>query len=134
MADTFMFELVSPEKLLLAADAVEVIVPGSEGEFGVLANHAAVMSTLRPGMIVAKLADGEEQTFFVRGGFADVSPAGLTLLSEFAIPAADFDADAMEEQMELARKDIEAAESDAAKEKAQNLLNQLGEVSAALAA
>ncbi len=134
MADTFKFELVSPEKLLLSADAVEVTVPGSEGDFGVFVHHAAVMSTLRPGIINAKLADGREESFFVRGGFADVSTAGLTLLSEFAIPASDFNAGAMEEQLELAHQELKNADGDAAKEKAQNLINQLGEVSATLAA
>ncbi len=133
MADTFKFELVSPEELLLSADAVEVTVPGSEGDFGVFAHHAAVMSTLRPGMIVAKLADGSETGFFVRGGFADVSANGFTLLAEYAVPAGEFDNEAMQEQLKLASDAVEEA-SDANKEKAQNLLNQLKEVSDALAA
>ncbi len=133
MADTFKFELVSPEKLLLSADAGEVIVPGSEGDFGVFAHHAAVMSTLRPGMIVAKLADGSEASFFVRGGFADVSANGFTLLAEHAVPAEEFNAEAMQEQIALATQAVEEA-SEANREKAQNLVNQLNEVSAALAA
>lgn len=133
MADTFKFELVSPEKLLLSADAVEVTVPGSEGDFGVFAHHAAVMSTLRPGMIVAKLADGSEAGFFVRGGFADVSANGFTLLAEYAVPAGEFNDEAMLEQLKLAGDAVEEA-SEANREKAQNLVNQLKEVSAALAA
>ncbi len=134
MADTFKFELVSPERLLLSADAVEVTVPGSEGDFGVFANHAAVMSTLRPGMVRAVLADGKEEGFFVLSGFADVSPSGFTLLAEFAVPAADFDARAIEEQLAKAQEALDKADNEAKKDKAQNLVNQLNEVSAAMAA
>ena len=134
MADTFKFELVSPERLLLSADAVEVTVPGTEGEFGVLADHAAVMSTLRPGLIKAKFADGNETSFFVRGGFADVSSNGLTLLAEHAVPEAEFDAGAMEEQLNEARAALKAAYTDEKREKAQNLINQLTEFSATMAA
>ena len=63
MADTFTFELVSPEKLLLSGDAEIVTVPGVEGDMGVLANHAPVMTSLRPGLIELKLGDGTESSF-----------------------------------------------------------------------
>lgn len=89
MADSLKFELVSPEKLLLSADAEIVSVPGTEGDMGVLVNHAPVMTSLRPGMVTAKLTDGSEQSFFVRGGFADVTPSSLTVLAEFAVPEAE---------------------------------------------
>ena len=134
MAENFRFELVSPEQLLLSADAVEVTVPGSEGEFGVLADHAPVMSTLRPGMVRAKLADGKEVDFFVRGGFADVSTSGFTVLADFAVPAEEFDAGALEAEVKLAEAALKNADTDAKKEKAQNLINQLGEFGAAMTA
>ena len=89
MADGFTFELVSPEKLLVSGDAEIVSVPGSEGDMGVLANHAPVMTSLRPGIVNAKMADGSEQSFFVRGGFADITPSSLTVLAEFAVPEAE---------------------------------------------
>ena len=89
MADGFKFELVSPEKLLVSGDAAIVAVPGSEGDMGVMANHAPVMTSLRSGMVTAKMADGSEQSFFVRGGFADVTPDSLTVLAEFAVPEAE---------------------------------------------
>ena len=89
MADGFKFELVSPEKLLVSGDAEIVSVPGSEGDMGVMANHSPVMTSLRPGMVTAKMSDGGEQSFFVRGGFADITPTSLTVLAEFAVLEAD---------------------------------------------
>jgi F-type H+-transporting ATPase subunit epsilon len=74
--DSFPFELVSPEKLLISEDVQHVVVPGVEGEFGVLAHHAPFMSTLRPGIVqVYKTEGGAPERLFVRGGFADVNPA-----------------------------------------------------------
>ena len=67
-----------------------MIVPGLEGDFGVLANHAPFMSVLAPGMLVVKTG-GTEKQIFVRGGFADVTPSGLTVLAEFAVPAEEAD-------------------------------------------
>ena len=89
MADGFKFELVSPEKLLVSGDAEIVSIPGTEGDMGVMVNHSPVMTSLRAGMVVAKMSDGNEQSFFVRGGFADVTPESLTVLAEFAVPEAE---------------------------------------------
>ena len=97
MADNFSFELVSPEKLLVSGDAEIVTIPGTEGDMGVLANHAPVMTSLRPGMVGVKLADGKEDTYFVRGGFADITPSSVTVLAEFAVPQADMTAEMQEE-------------------------------------
>ena len=72
---TFNFELVSPEKLLFTGPVEQVVVPGTEGDFAVLKDHAPVMSALRPGVIVITDDKHEVQRLFVRGGFADVSPA-----------------------------------------------------------
>jgi F-type H+-transporting ATPase subunit epsilon len=79
----FHFELVSPEKLLFAGEVEQVDVPGVEGDFGVLAAHAPMVTTLRPGILTVHTADGE-QKIVVLGGFAEVSPEGLTVLADVA--------------------------------------------------
>ena len=89
MADSLQFELVSPEKLLLSGEAEIVSIPGTEGDMGVLVNHSPVMTSLRTGMVEATMKDGTKQSFFVRGGFADVSPSTLTVLAEFAVPESE---------------------------------------------
>ena len=76
MADALKFELVSPEKLLKSGDVRQVTMPGTEGDFTVLINHAPVLSTLRPGVIDVVGEDGTEEKIFVRGGFAEVTPSG----------------------------------------------------------
>ncbi len=83
------FELVTPEKLVLADDVHMVVVPGAEGEFGVLAGHAPFMSTLRDGdLAVYRTAGGQPERIRVSGGFAEVSDRGLTVLAESADTAA----------------------------------------------
>ena len=86
----FHFDLVSPEKLLFSGDVEQVDVPGAEGDFGVLAGHAPMVATLRPGILTVHGASGE-QKIVVLGGFAEVSSTGLTVLAEVA--AADEDID-----------------------------------------
>jgi F-type H+-transporting ATPase subunit epsilon len=83
------FELVTPERLLLSEEVHMVVVPGSEGDFGVLAGHAPYMSTLRNGDIaVYRTAGGEPERIPVEGGFAEVGERGLTVLAEKAdVPA-----------------------------------------------
>ena len=80
---TFHFELVSPEKLLFSGDVEQVDVPGAEGDFGVLAGHAPFMTTLKEGRVKA-YDDGDVRVYEVRGGFADVTAEGLTILAEHA--------------------------------------------------
>jgi F-type H+-transporting ATPase subunit epsilon len=72
---TFTFELVSPERLLFSGQVQQVVVPGTEGDFAVLKDHAPVMSTLRPGVAVITDDAGKTQRLFVRGGFAEVKAA-----------------------------------------------------------
>lgn len=93
MADLFNFELVSPERLLSSGQVAMVVVPGVEGDFGVLPGHAPLMSTIRPGAIAIYEADSNTLTrrIFVDGGFAEVSDKGLTILAESAIPVGDID-------------------------------------------
>ena len=87
---TFQFDLVSPEKLLLSGEVEQVDVPGSEGDFGVLAGHAPLVTMLRPGILTIK-RDGGEMQVVVLGGFAEVSPAGLTILADVATAIEDID-------------------------------------------
>lgn len=86
MAAKLHFSLVSPQRELFAGDVDQVDAPGAEGDFGVLAGHAPFMTTLKEGQ-VRVYADGKTRTFDVRGGFADVTPEGLTVLAEHAVEA-----------------------------------------------
>ena len=132
MADGFTFELVSPERLLLSEQAQQVVVPGSDGYFTVMADHAPVMSTIKPGVVEATLSSGEKKRIFVRGGFADVSLSGFTLLAEQAIPIEELDADALAQEITDAQEDVADAKSDDKKLAAQTKLDQLNELKAAL--
>src|SRR5436190_1614177 len=85
---TFQFDLVSPEKLLFSGPVDQVDVPGSEGDFGVLAGHAPLMTTLRPGILVLHREAGA-LSVVVNGGFAEVNPDGLTVLVDLALERDD---------------------------------------------
>ena len=87
---TFQFDLVSPEKLLFSGEVTQVDVPGSEGDFGVLAEHAPLVTTLRPGILVI-YGERDALRIVVGGGFAEVGPAGLTVLADMAVPVDEFD-------------------------------------------
>ncbi len=115
MADPLKFDLVSPEQLLLSEEVESVVVPGTEGYFTVLAHHAPLMSTLKPGLVEVKGLSGETQKFFVRGGFADVTPSGLTLLAEQAVPLEDLDAETLAEEIRNLEEDVTDAGDDQAK-------------------
>ncbi len=91
MAEGTKLEIVSPERLLLSEMVKSVTVPGTEGYFTVLGDHAPLMTTLKPGFITVVDTAGTSHVFYVRGGFADVSPEGLTILAEEAKPIAEFD-------------------------------------------
>jgi F-type H+-transporting ATPase subunit epsilon len=79
------FELVTPEKLIRSEDVHMVVVPGTEGDFGVLQGHAPFMSTIRDGALqVYRTAGGTPETIAIRGGFAEVNDKGLTILAEQA--------------------------------------------------
>ncbi|HEY0291499.1 MAG TPA: F0F1 ATP synthase subunit epsilon [Hansschlegelia sp.] len=130
--DSFPFELVSPEKLLISEDVEHVVVPGSEGEFGVLAHHAPLMSTLKPGVVKVYKTDGSEpKRLFVRGGFADVNPKGLTILADEAIPMEEFDAARLDAAIKAAEEHLAEAKGEALKRKAELDLDQLRELRAA---
>lgn len=86
MADKLHFSLVSPERELYAGLVDQVDAPGTEGDFGVLAGHAPFMATLREGRVIVR-NEGRETVYQVKGGFADVTASGLTILAEQAAPA-----------------------------------------------
>ncbi|BBE33859.1 F0F1 ATP synthase subunit epsilon [Sphingosinicella microcystinivorans] len=113
MADNLHFELVSPERLLRSGDVHMVVVPGTEGDFGVLAGHAPFMSTIRPGAIeVYESASSPATRIFIDGGFAEVNDSGLTILAENAVPVAEIKADEVAKKLSDAREDVRLAKSD----------------------
>jgi F-type H+-transporting ATPase subunit epsilon len=104
MADMLHFSLVSPVRELFSGDVKQVDAPGVEGEFGVLPKHAPFMTVLKPG-VVRIHEDSGVTPVFVRGGFADVTPAGLTILAEEAIRLSDVDAGALDTEIAKLRSD-----------------------------
>jgi F-type H+-transporting ATPase subunit epsilon len=106
MADTLTFSLVSPERELFSGQVDQVDLPGTEGDIGVLPDHSPLMAAIRTGAITV-YANGSEEKFFVEGGFADVTPAGLTVLAEIATPLADVDRAELSARIDKARADLE---------------------------
>ena len=114
MADQLNFDLVSPQRLLRSGKVHMVVVPGSEGDFGVLAGHAPFMSTIRPGAIqVFAEADSTPERLFVDGGFAEVNETGLTILAEMAMPVEELDPEAVALDLNGAREALREARTDA---------------------
>ncbi|WP_299870368.1 F0F1 ATP synthase subunit epsilon [uncultured Hoeflea sp.] len=125
MADSFNFELVSPERLLLSATVTEVVIPGTDGEMTVMAHHAPTMTTIKPGVVTVQTSEGQADRFVVFGGFADILPDGCTLLAESAVSVADIDRDDLAQRLQDAKEDLADATSDSDKQKAQEYLDQL---------
>lgn len=113
MAEPFPFELVSPERLILSEDVVQVLIPASEGQMTVMKNHAPTMTTVKPGLVVVKRADGSDETIFVEGGFADINDNGLSLLAEIAMLTSELDSETLAARLKEAQKAVEQAEGDA---------------------
>ena len=113
MADQIQFELVSPERLLLSEPVEMVVVPGVEGDFGVLPGHAPLVSTVRPGVIAVFEGGKVVQRIYVARGFAEVTPERCTVLAEQATPVADIDRAAAEGEIREARDDLAEAKDDA---------------------
>ncbi|WP_169544181.1 F0F1 ATP synthase subunit epsilon [Sneathiella aquimaris] len=132
MADMVTMDLVSPEKLLLSDEYEMVVVPGSEGDFAVMAGHTAVTSSLRPGVISIFEGDTEKDRIFVNGGFAQISDDKLTVLAEEAIHVADLDRANLEQRIQDASEDIADAKDDEIRRKAQESKEQLEQLLEAL--
>lgn len=125
MAESFQFELVSPERLLVSAQVEQVVIPGAEGEMTVLANHAPAMTTIKPGVVTVKSSGGQEDRYVVFGGFADILPSGCTLLAESAVRVADVDREDLARRIQDAREDAADAKDDQSRAKAEQFLNNL---------
>ena len=106
---TFHFDLVSPEKLLFSGEVEQVDIPGTEGDFGVLAGHAPLVSIIRPGILTVR-ANGSEQKIVVFGGFAEVSAKGLTVLADVAVAAEDIDQATLAAHIKQVEQKIEKME------------------------
>ena len=107
MADQMHFELVTPERRLLDMRAAHVVVPGAEGDFGVLPGHAPVISLLRPGLLeIFETEPGEARKLFLKGGFVEVGPEDLVVLAEDAIDLADVDRAALETEIRHTEEDL----------------------------
>ena len=128
MADTFKFELVSPERLLISAEVEQVLVPGSEGDFTMLAHHAPLLTSLRPGLLEIVLGGSGRRRYFVRGGFAEVGPSGLTVLAETAIDLVELEADTLNQAIKDAEEDVADAKEDSARDRAKTKLDHLRQV------
>ena len=129
MAGTFKFELVSPERILLSEDAEQVIVPGMEGQFTVLAGHAPVISTLRPGVLDAQVAGGRRRVF-VRGGFAEVGPDRLTILAQHMLDLDDMDGERLALEVRSAEQMLAEAKDDSSRMLAGEAVERLKELRA----
>ena len=132
MAEPFHFDLVSPERLLMSESVEEVVVPGTEGDFGVLKDHAPFMSTIRPGYLTVTKSGGAESKIFVYGGFADTGPGGLTILAEKAVPAEELNKDEIARSVKDAEEDVADAKDEVAKAALEQKLEQLREIERAL--
>ena len=107
--NTVEFELVSPERLLKSEPVEMVVVPGTEGDFGVLPGHSLLIAQVRPGVIDIHEGGAVKESIFVAGGFAEVSPEHCTVLAEEAVPTADIDKDAAEKRLEDAKQALAEA-------------------------
>jgi len=123
MADRVNVDIVSPEKLVVSEQASAVSVPGSEGYFTVMGEHAALLTTLRPGFVTVTAADGGARAYYVEGGFADVSALGLTILADSARAADEFEPAEIEAEMRRAQDAFDQADSIEDKDAAQLLLD-----------
>lgn len=123
MAEGVKIDIVSPEYLILSAHVQSVIVPGAEGYLTVMGDHAPLMTVLKPGFVTVTETGGSVQRYFVAGGFADISNAGLTILAEEAKPAAEFGRSEIEGKIAAAQQKLGAAEDLDAKSVAQQELD-----------
>ena len=125
MADSFDFELVSPERLLVSEKVTEVIIPATLGEMTVLAKHAPTMTTIKPGVLTVKLVSGQVKKYVVFGGFADILPTGCTVLAESAVAQEDANRDLFQQRIEALRADISDAPTDEHRTKLEHMLAEL---------
>lgn len=132
MADKLHFNLVSPERQLAAREVHMVVVPGEDGDFGVLADHAPLMSTIRLGTIdIYDAETGAPERIFVGGGFAEIGEGGLTILAEEAVPVGELKPEAIARDLADAREDVKLARDEAQAAHAQSAVARLEAMQAA---
>jgi len=128
---TFRFDLVSPDNFVFTGQVSQVDLPGVEGDMGVLAGHAPLVTTLRPGIIVI-YTEGAQQRLVVSGGFAEVGPAGLTVLANMAVPQDEFDVALLAGEIKDTEEDVADAQDALKRDKLARKLDQLKALQAAL--
>jgi F-type H+-transporting ATPase subunit epsilon len=121
---------VTPERLVRSEDVYMVTVPGTEGDFGVLAGHAPLIAMLKPGIL--KVLGPNEQRILVVGGFAEVGPEGLTVLADRAMPVDEVDPAVLAGEIKDAEEDVADAKDDATRDKLRLKLDQLRAAQAVL--
>ena len=125
-------EFVSPESVLFSGDVDQVDLPGAEGDMGILAGHAPLVTTLRPG-VVTIFRGGAREAVVVTGGFAEVGPAGLTVLADRAVAREDFDTATLANEIKDTEEDVADSTNQAQRDKLARHLEQLKTLQAALA-
>ncbi len=109
MADTFQFELVSPERRLASGQAKAVRLPGADGDLMAMPDHAPLVTTLRPGMLIVETENGEEE-YAVTGGFAQITADSAKVLADEALPKSEVTAEFLKAKIAKAREDHAAAD------------------------
>lgn len=125
MADTMQFDLVSPERKLASGQAISVLIPGADGDLTAMPQHAPVVATLRPGILVVEMEGGTEE-FAVTGGFAQVTAEGATILADEALPKSEVSTEMLQERIaeaEAARDEAEGALYDDAAKRVADLVS-----------
>lgn len=112
MAGTIAFELVSPDRLLLSEDVEMVVIPGTEGDFGVLVDHQPMISSVRPGILEVHAEGAEVRRIFVNGGFAEVTGDRCVVMTEEALPLDEVERADIEQRIKDGEEDLETVKTD----------------------
>jgi F-type H+-transporting ATPase subunit epsilon len=124
MADTFHFELISPEHKLVSADLSEAVLPGQEGDLAAMPGRALMILKLRPGILTTRSKEGEKQ-YFLRGGLADVGPQETVVLAEYAIPLSELSSEILNGEVAQAQQALDEAVDDSRRIPAWDRLERL---------
>jgi F-type H+-transporting ATPase subunit epsilon len=124
MADTFHFELISPEQKLFSSDIPEAVLPGQEGDLAAMPGRALMIMKLRPGILTIRSKEVEKQ-YFLRGGFADIGPEQTTVLAEYAIPLAELTGEVLDDEIAQAQQAFDEAPEDGRRISAWDRLERL---------
>jgi F-type H+-transporting ATPase subunit epsilon len=128
----FPFELVSPEKIVFSGEVEAVVIPGVEGEFTALKDHAPTLALMKPGILEYDLSTTQKTRLFVRGGFAQIAPEGLTILAEQTIALKELDAAKLDADLKDAEEDVADAKTDETRRLATERRDQINELKSAL--